>query len=95
MYVLDGDPVTPGDKLHHLEYGLGVVRSVEHGRVAADFGSGTVIEFGPGGTLGARKVLYWSPPLVIAPRKMDRPDQVAGYRAILEAVMAMVRGRNQ
>lgn len=94
MYQLDGDIVVRGDTVHHTEWGTGRVVGVQDGAIAVQFGDADPVHFAHDGVRNGRKSLYWAPPLLIAPRKGDRPDQVASVKAIFDSVMTLVRGRN-
>ena len=95
MYRLDGDTVQEQDVLHHIEFGPGRVSNVTADMVTVEFSGRGFARFAPDGMSGSRKVLFWHKPIILAPRKSDRPDQLAQLNAQLQGMAALVRGRTQ
>ncbi len=92
MYMLDGDIVEAGNAVHHLEYGNGIVRELWTGGMAVEFAAGRApVLVEANGFISGRKVIFWSPPLMLVPRKADRPTTLDRVANVLQSVLDLTR----
>lgn len=82
---IDEDKVVMGDRVWHDRYGWGTVVRTQKGVCDVRFNqSDKALTFTDGGMSNGYKVLYWSPPMLFAPRKgVDYSKFIAVVQSLL------------